>query len=132
MISELFEPVTVPDGHEFTQLELPKILHDHAGGRYYLLISTCNRLYEGQTDAEVDKRVRLYSSSSLNGPWVPAGKDGSTILRDDCHMFGLTVLNADFEAGELWCVSPHTDAADDERSLTISEPFAVKLERSGS
>lgn len=126
-ISRLFEPTTISDGNEFTQLELPKILRDRANGRYYLLISTCNRLYEGQTDAEVDKRVRLYSSSSLHGPWLPAGKDGSTILRDDCHMFGLTVLNADFEKDELRCVAPYTDAADDRISLTISEPFTVKL-----
>lgn len=129
VVSELFEPVTVPDGHEFTQLELPKVLHDQANGRYYLLVSTCNRLYEGQTDAEVDKKVRLYSSSSLNGPWLPDGKGGSAILRDDSHMFGPTVLNADFEKGKLWCISPFTDAADDEKSLTISEPFAIELTR---
>lgn len=128
-VSELFEPVTVPDGHEFTQLELPKVLHDQANGRYYLLVSTCNRLYEGQTDAEVDKKVRLYSSSSLHGPWMPDGKDGSVILRDDSHMFGLTVLNADFARGELRCVAPYTDAADGEKSLTISEPFAIELKR---
>lgn len=129
VLSELFEPVTVPDGHEFTQLELPKVLHDQAKGRYYLLVSTCNRLYEGQTDTEVDKRVRLYSSSSLDGPWLPDGKDGSTVLRDDCHMFGLTVLSADFEKGKLWCISPYTDAADDGSSLTLSEPFAIELTR---
>ncbi len=126
-MSRLCEPVTVPDGHEFTQLELPKILYDGERGRYYLLISTCNRLFEGQTDAEVDKRVRLYSSSSLNGPWLPDGKDGSTILRDDRHMFGLTVLDADFERGELRCIAPYTDAADERLRLTLSEPFAVKL-----
>lgn len=126
-IAELSEPVLMPDGQAFTQLELPKVLKDETSGRYYLLLSTCNRLYEGQTDAEVDKKVRLYSSSSLSGPWLPAGKEGSTILGVESHMFGLTVLDADFESGELRCVAPYTDAADDNLMLTLSEPFTIKL-----
>lgn len=128
-LTELFEPVTVPDGHEFTQLELPKILHDGVGGRYYLIISTCNRRYEGQTDAEVDKRVRLYSSTSLNGPWAPNRANDSTILDADSNLFGMTVLDADFETGRLFCLSPYTDAADDRLGLTISETFTVDLTR---
>ncbi|MBT8101293.1 MAG: hypothetical protein KJO82_16170, partial [Gammaproteobacteria bacterium] len=128
-LSRLFEPVVMPDGDEFTQLELPKVLHDGNQDRYYLVASTCNRLYENQKDDEVDKRIRLYTSSSLNGPWSPIDESGSTILRDSKCMFGPTVLDADFENGELRFVAPYTDAADDELKLTLSKPFAVSLPR---
>lgn len=129
VIDELFKPVTMPDGEKFTQLELPKVLHDRARGTYYLLISTCNRLYEGQTDAEVDKKVRLYSSASLHGPWVINGSNGSALLPGDSHMFGVTVLDADFENAQLHCVAPYTDAADDKLSLTLSNTFSIPLPR---
>lgn len=127
VLTHLFAPVTVPDDDEFTQLELPKVLRDVMSDRYYLLMSTCNRRYEGQSDAEVDKRVRLYSSESMSGPWRPAGKNGSTIFKDDDFLFGLTVLSADFENGELCCVSPFTDAAPDESRLSISKMFTIPL-----
>lgn len=123
----LFEPVVMPDGDEFTQLELPKVLHDQNRGRYYLVASTCNRLFENQRDDEVDKRIRLYTSSSLRGPWLPGDERGSTILRESKHMFGPTVLDADYRKGELRLVAPYTDAADDELKLTLSTPFVVSL-----
>ncbi len=126
-LTKLFEPVVMPDSDDFTQLELPKVLHDESTGRYYLLISTCNRLYEGQTDAEVEKKVRLYSSTSLNGPWQSSAETGSIVLNDDSHMFGLTVLRADFENGELHCIAPYTEAAGVELGLTLSKKFTINL-----
>ena len=117
----------MPDGDEFTQLELPKVLHDRTRNRYYLVASTCNRLYENQKDDEVDKRIRLYSSSSLDGPWSPYEESGSTILREIKCVFGPTVLDADFASGKLRCMAPYTDAANDELKLTLSAPFDVEL-----
>lgn len=128
VLTHLHGPITVPDDEEFTQLELPKILHDEQNERYYLLISTCNRRYEGQSDAEVDKRIRLYSSDSMSGPWQPACEGGSTIFQDEDCLFGMTVLSADFEGGKLHCVSPYTDASPCESSLSISKAFTISLE----
>ncbi|MDY7395901.1 hypothetical protein UMM65_11650 [Aureibaculum sp. 2210JD6-5] len=123
-IEKLFPPVTVPDGNEFTQLELPKVLYDKEEDLYYLVISTCNRLYEGQFDDEVDKGVRLYKSDSIDGPWTILGEK---ILGSE-NLFGPTVLKTDFENNRLLCIAPYTDAAEDNLSLTFSPVFYISLD----
>lgn len=123
-INKLFPPMTVPDGKEFTQLELPKVLHDKEKGFYYLIISSCNRLYEGQLDQEVDKAVRIYKSNSIDGPWdVLGGK-----ILDSQNLFGPTVLKTDFKNNRLLCIAPYTDAAEDDLSLTFSPVFNLYLD----
>lgn len=123
-ISKLFPPTTVPDGHNFTQMELPKVLHDKERGIYYLVVSTCNRLYEGQLDSEVDKGVRIYKSNSIEGPWEAIG---AKILGPE-NLFGPTVLDTDFKNNRLLCIAPYTDAAEDSLSLTFSPVFYVHLD----
>jgi len=123
-IDKLFPPVTVPDAHEFTQLELPKVLHDQEKGLYYLIISSCNRLYEGQSDKEVDKGVRIYQSNSIDGPWKALG---GKILGSK-NLFGPTVLKTDFKNNRLLCIAPYTDAAEDNLSLTFSPVFYLYLD----
>lgn len=127
VIRELFPPIILPDGGEFTQLELPKIHFDPINEWYYLIVSSCNRLYEGQSDAEVDKAMRLYRSRELRGPWKPWGIHGSRILGPE-HLFGMTVIKEDFDQHRLLCISPYTDAAVDSLSLTFSKPFYVYLD----
>ncbi len=126
-IAKLFPPITVPDGSEFTQLELPKVLFDKENDLYYLLISSCNRLYEGQSDEEVDKGVRIYTSDSINGPWESLGRK---ILNSE-KLFGPTVLKADFKNKRLLCIAPYTDAADNDLRLTFSKVFYVHLDTLG-
>lgn len=123
-IAKLYPPARVPDGDEFTQLELPKVLHDKERDMYYLMISTCKRLYEGQPDSEVDKGVRIYKSSSIDGPWESLG---NKILGAE-NLFGPTVLDTDFKNNRLLCIAPYTDAAEDSLSLTFSPVFYVHLD----
>ena len=123
-ITTLFPPVTVPDGNEFTQLELPKVLYDQERALYYLIISSCNRLYEGQSDEEVDKGVRIYQSTAIDGPWKALG---GKILGAE-NLFGPTVLKTDFKQNRLLCIAPYTDAAEDSLSLTFSPVFYVYLD----
>lgn len=125
-IASLYPPTTLPDADKFTQLELPKLVHDSDNGWYYLIVSTCNRLFEGQSDEEVDKSVRLYRSASMEGPWEAWGTVGSTILKAE-NLFGLTVLKTDFKNGRLLCIAPYTDAAPGELSLTFAKPFYISL-----
>lgn len=125
-IAKLLPPITLPDGAGFTQLELPKVYFDAEKKLYYLIVSTCNRLYEGQSDDEVDKSLRLYRSFSLDGPWEPCGVDGSRILKGSC-LFGLTVLKTDFKNNRLLCIAPYTDAAPKELSHTFSNAFYVEI-----
>jgi len=123
-IAKLFPPVTLPDGDEFTQLELPKVLYDEGRGLYYLIVSTCNRLYEGQSDEEVDKCVRIYKSNSMDGSWEALG---GKILGSE-NLFGPTVLKTDFHKNRLLCIAPYTDAAEDSLSLTFSRAFYLYLD----
>ena len=125
-IAKIFPPVTLPDGASFTQLELPKVYYDSDEKSYYLIVSTCNRLYEGQSDEEVDKSLRLYKSSSINGPWTPHGKDGSRILKD-ANLFGMTVLKTDFKNARMLCIAPYTDAAPGQLSFTFSKAFYLDI-----
>lgn len=123
-IAKLHPPTTVPDGDEFTQLELPKVLYDKDKKLYYLIISSCNRLYEGQSDEEVDKGVRVYKSKMINGPWETLG---GKILGSE-NLFGPTVLKTDFRNNRLLCIAPYTDAAEKHLSLTFSPVFYVYLD----
>jgi hypothetical protein len=123
-VAKLFPPMTVPDGNEFTQLELPKVLYDNEKELYYLMISSCNRLYEGQSDEEVDKGVRVYQSDSIEGPWKSLG---GKILGSE-NLFGPTVLKTDFKNNRLLCIAPYTDAAEKDLRLTFSRVFYVYLD----
>ncbi|MEX0288768.1 MAG: hypothetical protein AB3N14_06630 [Flavobacteriaceae bacterium] len=125
-IATLFPPISLPDGANFTQLELPKIHYDPDKQLYYLIVSSCNRLYEMQSDDEVDKNVRLYRSSNLEGPWEAFGIHGSSVLQKE-NLFGLTVLKTDFPNERLLCIAPYTDAASDELSLTFTKAFYIHL-----
>ncbi|GHA19125.1 hypothetical protein GCM10008090_31130 [Arenicella chitinivorans] len=124
-IDTLYPPTRLPDDNGFTQFELPKVYHDSENQQFYLIGATCNRLYEGQSDAEVDKQIRMYVAESVRGPWRPHSPTGSSLGLGAKHMFGMTVLRADFSTGELLCIAPYTEAAD--KPLTFSAPFTIKL-----
>lgn len=125
VIDKLFEPVLMPDAEKVTQLELPKVIYDNVRNKFYLIIATCNRLFEGQPDSEVDKQIRLYESASLNGPWHFHFDNGSSLGLGAEHMFGMTILNADFEKAQLNCISPYTEAST--TPLTFSKTFSINL-----
>jgi len=118
-IETLHPPMTLPDGETITQAEVPKIYFDERAETYYCLISACDRLFEGQDDSEVSKTLRLYTSSSLRGPWK-SYRDGSPILENLPNMFGASILETDFEAGEFTLIAPITECARPEDQLTIA------------
>jgi hypothetical protein len=126
-LDSLLPPTLLPDGERFTQFELPKVYHDAPNGQFYLLASTCNRTDERQRDEEVDKRLRLYRSDSLDGPWLPWSPQGSVLPGLDC-LFGMTVLKADFDRRSLLCMAPYTDAAGPDLGLTFSPSFRIYLD----
>lgn len=123
-IKKLYPPILVPDADDFTQLEVPKILYDKNKDLYYLIISSCNRLYESQPASEVSKEVRAYKSQNVEGPWVSLG---SKILKSE-NLFGLTVLKEDFKNNRLLCIAPYTENADPDLRLTFPETFYMYLD----
>jgi hypothetical protein len=118
--------MSLPDGESFTQAELPKVYIDHTQGIYYLIVSSCNRHFEGQPDSEVDKTIRLYKSDSMRGPWQIAAGDSSEINGAE-GLFGMTVLETDFPNSRLLCISPRTGSDDPAAAFTIGERFYLDL-----
>lgn len=123
-IEELHAPITVPDIEEFTQLEVPKVLYNELKDQYYLVISSCDRLYENQPEAEVSKNVRLYTSKDINGPWKSIG---NKILGEQ-NLFGVTILRTDFENNRLLCIAPYTENAKTEDVLSFAPTFYIYLD----
>jgi hypothetical protein len=123
-IEELHPPITVPDIKDFTQLEVPKVLFDEQKKQYYLIISSCNRLYENQIDSEITKEVRVYTSKNINGPWESLG---DKILGRE-HLFGITILKTDFKNNRILCIAPYTEAANQDLMLTFAPVFYIYLD----
>lgn len=126
-LEKLYPPVTIPDGDDVTQFELPKIYHDARRGTYYLVSATCNRIDERQPDEELSKTIRLHLSSSLDGPWRPWSPEGSAVPGLE-GLFGMTVLKPDFDRESLLCIAPYTSAGGDARGLTFSPSFRIGLD----
>ncbi|MCF6328791.1 MAG: hypothetical protein L3J02_03205 [Henriciella sp.] len=127
-IDRLLPPLLLPDSDKLTQAEVPKIYHDDKGGLYYLLISACNRLYEGQPDHEVTKEHRLYKSSSLDGPWQPYDC-GDSLVPGLSGLFGASLIDADFESGEFRFIAPYTEMAQQSLQLTFPSVKTVNIYR---
>lgn len=125
-LEKLYPPMSLPDGESFTQAELPKIYFDDAQGIYYLIVSSCNRFYEGQPDSEVDKTIRLYKANSMRGPWQIAVGNNSAIKGAE-GLFGMTVLEPDFANDRLLCISPRTGSDNPDAAFTIGERFYLDL-----
>jgi hypothetical protein len=130
-ISKLFPALSMPDGNEYTQLELPKVYFDDKQNRFLMLVSSCNRLHERQSDAEADKRMRLYQADSLAGPWYPFGHQGSCLQLAEPNMFGVTILDADFERQVFEYVAPYTQEAGSDKFLTLSKTYTLDISALG-
>lgn len=125
-IKKLHPPMILPDGESITQAEVPKIYFDPKSAIYYCLISACDRINETQPDAEVSKTLRLYKSTALEGPWA-FYTSGRSILPDLPHMFGASVLQADFDAGQLHLIAPLTENAEPAQQLTLAPVQTISL-----
>lgn len=126
-LDKLFPPVTIPDGSNVTQFELPKVYYDPGQKTYYLISATCTRINERQRDEDVDKTIRLHLSASLDGPWRPWSPQGSALPGLE-GLFGMTVLKTDFDRRSLLCIAPYTDAAGPDLGLTFSPCFRIDLD----
>lgn len=123
---ELLAPISLPDGNDFTQAEVPKVYHDPSGAGFLLLVSTCNRLREDQPDEEVSKEMRLYRAAAPEGPWRPyRGDDG--IIPGIEHLFGGAFLSIDRSANIATLIAPYTEMSAADRQLTIAPPAYINL-----
>ena len=117
-LDKLYAPLRLPDAHEFTQAEVPKVYFDEGSGLWLLLVSACDRIFEGQPDGGVKQEQRLYVCESLDGAWRPAAKGGS-VLPGTQHMFGSSVTRLDFAHGKLSLIGPFSENAGTEKQLSF-------------
>ncbi|WP_371397274.1 hypothetical protein [Fretibacter rubidus] len=125
-VRHLMKPILLPDSHEFTQAEVPKVLYSPTTQLYYLMIASCDRLREGQADDEVSKQQRLYVSRTIRGPWEPYRSETSIMpgLKD---RFGCSILSSDFQREEVQLMCPVTEQSDEASILSISGPKSVSI-----
>lgn len=125
-INSLHPPLTLPDADQYTQAEVPKIYHDEKRDLYYLLVSACDRLYEGQPDSEVHKEHRLYKATALDGPWAPYHAAGSVLPGLD-GLFGASLIEANFDTGDFKFIAPYTEMVTDPKQLTFAPVRCVNI-----
>lgn len=123
---KLLAPISLPDGDDFTQAEVPKVYRDPGGAGYLLLISTCNRLREDQPDEEVTKEMRLYRAAAPEGPWRPYRGDDS-IIPGIAHLFGGAFLSIERSANIATLFAPYTEMSAAEKRLTFAPPVYINL-----
>lgn len=125
-LGRLQPPIRLPDEHLMTQAEVPKLFKDPASGTFFLMISACDRLFEGQPDDEVSKTMRLYSSPCLNGPWECHASSCSSLQGLD-DLFGASILSVEFETGDMQIIAPFTEMAQPKRQLTFAQVRKIKF-----
>ncbi len=120
-LKTLHPPMRLPDEAALTQAEVPKIYRHE--GAYLLLISACDRLYEGQPDDEVAKEQRLYIAEQPAGPWrSPAGASSRLSGLDDLFGASLIFNETSSAIGEMGALvlAPFTEKARAELQLTFA------------
>lgn len=120
-LGPLHPPLRLPDADRMTQAEVPKI-HTVEDG-YLLLVAACDRLYEGQPDAEVSKLTRAYRADELDGDWT-AVSDTRGIKGLD-NLFGVSALSASSRGMRV--LGPYTEMASCELQLSFAAPREVRF-----
>lgn len=129
LLDELMPPIELPDAYLYTQAEVPKVYRDPSTGDYVLLVSACNRMFEGQPDSEINQEQRLYRSVDLRGPWLPVC-ERSSLLGGLDFMFGSSLVELSLDMGELKIVGPYTENGGPDRQLSFSPTVTLKLDLS--
>jgi hypothetical protein len=92
---ELLPPINPTDAHSFNQVELPNVFKGD-DGKYYWVISTTNRKSQSQLESEIQMRVRMYRSDSLEGPIEPYGNQAVVIDSDETRNYAGNIVR-DFD-----------------------------------
>jgi hypothetical protein len=87
---ELLPPVRFPDAAQFTQSEVPQLIHAPKEGAFYLVLSTTDKTSELQTDAQIETAARVYRATSLdNAEWTFAGR----IINKEDKLYPATIID---------------------------------------
>lgn len=129
VLEELFEPIALPDAQLMTQAEVPKLYRDPVTEDWLLLISACDRQYEGQPITEVSHVHRLYRARALQGPWSPYKGSDSKLMNLD-GLFGASMHSVDATGEQMRMFGPYTENAGPELQLSFGDFVFVPLRAS--
>lgn len=89
----LHAPIDPPDGHTYSQLELPNIVK-RADGSYMWFISTTNRMNQATPESHIEMVSRVYQSKTIDSPLeLLPGKSSSILHRaDEDFKYGLNIV----------------------------------------
>ena len=127
LLDELSSPIELPDASCMTQAEVPKLYRDCVSGDWLLLVSACDRRYEGQPDRELTHYHRLYRSEDMLGPWQTISPESSKLYGLDGR-FGGSIIAHDLVRGSFTILAPFTENAGPEKQLQFANPTEVFLE----
>lgn len=131
ILDALDAPIELPDALLMTQAEVPKIYRDPATGTFLLLVSACDRRYEGQPETEISHTQRLYCSDHIRGPWR-SYTPGSSELPGLEGLFGASLLGHDMSTGRLKVIGPYTESAGRARQLRFAATLDLQLNIPGA
>jgi hypothetical protein len=126
VLADLSAPIELPDASLMTQSEVPKVYRDAASGDYLLLVSACDRQYEGQPTRDCSHIHRLYRSPRLTGPWHTFRPGDSTLPGVD-GLFGASLVHHDAAAGRFTLLGPYTENAGPDRQLRFAAPVDIRI-----
>jgi hypothetical protein len=121
----LLPPIILPDAENFTQAEVPKIYFDHSAGHYVMIISSCNRRYEGQPDCEITHGLRLYQAHDLDSPWFAIQPDN--LIKNAKYIFGASLIDIDMSERRLVLIGPYTENAGAELQLSFAKKLSLNF-----
>lgn len=124
LLDELSSPIELPDADLMTQAEVPKLYRDPGSGDFLLMVSACDRRYEGQPDSELTHYHRLYRSTDVLGPWRAITSDNSKLPGLD-GLFGGSIIGHDPALGSFKILGPYTENAGPEKQLQFAKPREV-------
>lgn len=86
-------PINPPDGHTYSQLELPNIVKQEDGS-YLWFISTTNRMSEADPETSIEMMSRVYRSKTIDSPLeLLPGRSSSELYRaNDGYTYGLNIV----------------------------------------
>ena len=126
-LAQLYAPIELPDAHLMTQAEVPKIYSDPVSGDFLLLVSACDRRYEGQPDRELSHIHRLYRSPDLHGRWTCFDRGGSALPGLE-GLFGASLVAHDAPTGRFSVLGPYTENAGHKKQLKFADIIEVQVQ----
>lgn len=118
----LLPPISLSDADQLTQAEVPQVIYDKQRKKYFMMISTTNKRFAHQTDADGELFVKLYTCEELGHCLV---LDRILLEPRDKRYPGAIIQHQD---GELSFMAPFNRANSPEKIHTMPHLSRLQLD----